>query len=374
MVFSKDLNLEGKIVYKETISDKQGIDVMILFIIGTSIIYVAGIDAKKDIWMAIILSLLLSLPMALIYARILSIFRDKDFFHICEICFGKIIGKGIIILYIWFFFHTGVLVIMNLNLFINTVSLANTPKIVTTICIIALCAWVVREGIEVLGRWSNFFKISFIGLIIGTIVFLFPEMDINNIRPVLNEGIKPVLSGAFATFAFPFTQIAIFTIIFTNLETKKSSYRIFIRGLLIGGVLILAISVMNILALGVNQASDVYYPSHKSTTRISIGNAIHSVEIIITAGFIIGAFVKGSIYLLATCKGITKVLGYQDYRFIVIPVSLLMVNLSYFVFEGLIDYFEWILEVWTYYSIPFQIFLPIIIWVISETKQRESTN
>ncbi len=356
---------------KETISDEQGIAIMILFIIGTSIIYASGINAKKDIWMAIILSLLLALPLALMYARILYIFAQKDFFHICEICFGRAIGKGITIIYVWFFFHTGVLVLMNLNLFLDTVSLVDTPKIVTMICIVILCAYIVKAGVEVLGRWSNFFKSIFIGLIIGTIIFLFPEMNNNNIRPLLYEGVKPVLSGAFGTFAFPFTQIAVFTIVFANLKTKNSSYRIFTRGLLIGGILILAISLMNLLVLGVDYASSVYYPSHKSATRIEIGMVLHRIEIVITAGFIIGAFVKGSIYLLATCKGIARVLRCNDYRFIVVPVSLLMINLSYFAHDSLMDYFEWILEIWTYYAMPFQVFFPIIIWIISEIKKKD---
>ncbi|WP_432666327.1 endospore germination permease [Wukongibacter baidiensis] len=356
---------------KETISDEQGIALMILFIIGTSIIYASGINAKKDIWIAIILSLLIAFPIALMYARILYIFVDKDLFKICEICFGKIIGKGIIIVYTWFFFHTGVLVLMNLNLFLGTVSLVDTPKIITMICIVILCTWIVKEGVEVLGRWSNFFKRAFIALIIGTIVFLIPEMDINNIRPVFYEGIEPVIDGAFGTFAFPFTQIVVFAIVLKNFKTKRSPYRIYIRGLLIGGILILAISLMNLLVLGIDHAASVYYPSHKSATRIEIGTVIHRIEILITAGFIIGAFVKGSIYLLAACKGVTKVVGCRDYRYIVIPISLLMINLSYFINEGLIDYFEGILEVWTYYAMPFQVFLPIIIWIISEIKKKK---
>lgn len=356
---------------REVISDKQGIALIILFIIGTSIIYASGINAKKDIWIAITLSVIAAIPFALIYARFSNIFGGKNLFDICMICFGKIIGKAIAIIYIWFFFHTGVLVLMNLSLFIRASSLVRTPNIITMVAIVILCGWIAREGIEVIGRWARFFQNTFLALIIGTILILLPKMNVDNVRPVLYEGVKPVLIGAIGTFSFPFTQIAVFTAVLTNFRNDKDSVKIYMQGLLIGGGLILATSLMNLLVLGVNYASSVYYPSHQSAARIEMGNIIHNIEIIISVSFTIGAFVKGSIYLLATCNGISSVFENPDYRFIVVPVSIMMINLSYFLHVGTMDYFDWILDVWVYYAIPFQIVVPIIIWIIGEKKMKK---
>lgn len=353
---------------REVISDKQGIALMILFIIGTAIITVSATQAKRDMWIAIILSLLVALFIALVFVRIHYTFPGKNLFDICEICFGKFIGKGIVILFTWFIFHTGVLVLMNLNLFINTVSLSDTPQIVTMISITLLCSWIVKKGIEVMGRWAKFFLIIFIGLIVITIVLLIPTMNINNIKPVLNEGIKPILIGAFGTFGFPFTQIMVFTMAFFGFQTKKSPYKIYIKGLLIGGIAILLISLTNLLVLGKNYTFTVYYPSHTSAARIVVGKIMERVEIIISTGFVLGAFIKGSIYLLAASKGITKIFGCSDYRFIVIPISLLMINLSHFLHDSLMDYFYFVLRIWIYYALPFQVLLPIIIWIIAEIK------
>ncbi|MCM1988611.1 GerAB/ArcD/ProY family transporter [Oceanirhabdus seepicola] len=356
---------------KEVISDKQGISLMILFIIGTSIIYASGIKAKQDMWIAIILSLLTAFPLAMMCARLHYIFPGKTLFDICELCFGRFIGKLITALYIWFIFHTGVSVILNLNIFITTVSLFNTPRIVPLTCIIMLCAWVAKEGIEVLGRWSSLFAIIFITFIISTALFLTPQMKINNILPVLNNGMKPVLNGAFGTYCFPFTQIVVFLAAFSNFESKKSPFKIYFKSLLIGGIFILLLSLMNILILGIDTASRVYYPSYESALRVDIGELLQRVEIIISAGFVIGAFVKGSIYLLATCKGISKLFNCRDYRFIVIPVALLMISFSTYSYNSIMDYFYWILEEWTlYYALPFQMIVPVIIWIFAEIKSK----
>lgn len=84
-----------------------------------------------------------------------------------------------------------------------------------------------------------------------------------------------------------------------------------------------------------------------------------------------GGFVEISIYLLATCKGIIKFFGYEDYRFIVTPTTLLVVNLSYFEFDSITSYFEWSIETWPYYSFLFQVILPIIILVVVEIKKKQ---
>jgi len=357
---------------KEVISDKQGISLMILFIIGTSIIYASGIKAKQDMWLAIILSLLAALPLAIILARLHYIFPGKNLFGICELCFGRFIGKVITALYIWFIFHTGVSVIMNLNIFITTVSLTNTPKIIPLICICMLCCWISKEGIEVLGRWSSFFVLVSIAFVLTTLLFLIPQMNINNILPILNNGIKPVLEGSFGTYAFPFTQIVVFTIAFSGFETKKSPYKIYIKSLLIGGIFILLISFMNILVLGIDTTSRVYYPSHESALRVDIGELLQRVEIIISGGFVIGAFAKGSVYLISACKGIASLFNCKDFRFIVIPMALLMISFSSYTYNSVMDYFSWILELWTvFYALPFQMIMPVIIWIFAEIKSRQ---
>lgn len=59
---------------KEVISDKQGIPLIIMFIVGSSSIFIMGLEAKQDLWIAIILSFLMALPTTLICARLYSIF------------------------------------------------------------------------------------------------------------------------------------------------------------------------------------------------------------------------------------------------------------------------------------------------------------
>lgn len=361
--------LRGYKVSRETISDRQGIAIIVFFMTGTSTAQLYGTAARQDLWLSLILSVLFSLPMALLFAYLHEKFQGKNLFDIIEICFGEFIGKAIIILFLWYTFFIGAMVIVNIGYFAKTVTLPETPRIVVQCCKIFLCIWIVKEGIEVIGRWSELFSILYYVVIVIAILLLIPKMDIKNLTPVLYHGINPVLYGAFLTFTFPFGEIVVFSMVFSSFMNKKSPYRIYIKGLLISGMIVLFISLTTIMVLGINNALSLYYPTYSAISRIDILNFLQRLEILSATVFILGAFIKASIYLLACCIGISKIFKKTDYRFIVIPTALFFLNLSYFSFDSIMSFFEWNAEIFPYYVIPFQIFLPLIILITAFFKK-----
>lgn len=261
---------------KQTNSDKQNISIMVLFLIGSSSIFVMGIEAERDLWIAIILATIMALVMALFYARLHFIFPDKDLYDIIEICFGNFIGKLFIILFTLFMLYWSSDVLVNYCNFIHLTSLENTPQIIPMSILGFLCALGIREGICVLGRWSQFFIITPIIILIITIILLIPEMNFNNIRPVLYSGIIPVFKGTFNAFSFPFGQIVAFTMTFSSFENKKSPYKIYIVSLLISGLYLLILSLTNIFVLGIDFIEILNFPSYGAISRINLGDVLQS--------------------------------------------------------------------------------------------------
>jgi spore germination protein KB len=358
---------------KEVISDKQGLSLLIIFIVGTSTMVVAGSEAKKDFWLAIILAMCMAFPILLIYARLCNIFPHKDLFDIIELCFGKVLGKGLCLFYTWHLFHGVTMVLLNFGLFVNTIAFSDTPRIIPMIGISILSIWALKEGIEVMGRWTEFFIIIFAVSILVVFLLLIPNMTITNILPFLSNGMQPVIKGAFSSFSFPFGETVLFNMIFFNLKSDRSSYKIYMGALLIGGGVLLLVSLMDIFVLGENTVSNTYFPSYDALTRINIGDLLQRLEIIIGSIYTFGAFMKMSLYLYAACRCVTKVFGYNHYRFAVTPISLLMINLSYFLHDNIIYNMEWNLEIWAYYAFPFQVIFPILIWITAEIKKRQYT-
>ncbi|QEK11222.1 GerAB/ArcD/ProY family transporter [Crassaminicella thermophila] len=353
---------------KEVISEYQGISLLTMFIIGSSLVLPTATEAGSDSWLAIILALFFSLPIACIYVRVFLLSSGNDLFDAFIYVFGKIFGKIICLLYIWFSFHLGSLVIRDFGEFPITVSMPETPLIVFMGMITFLSIWAVKEGIEALGRWGSFFFIISIVFFFMAVFMLIPEMDLDNIQPVLYKGIKPVLRGSFSTFSFPFAETIVFLLSIFSLKSKKNYCKAYIKGLLIGGIVLVIAQFTQISVLGEHIYGATYFPGRDSVSKIDIGNFIQRVEIIAFVALFIPSFVKLCICLLAASNGIIKLFNLKDYRFIVVPISLCMLNLSYLINDNLMSFAKWTGEIWPYYAFLFQVIIPVITWIAIEIK------
>ncbi|WDV44313.1 endospore germination permease [Clostridiaceae bacterium M8S5] len=355
---------------KEIISDKQGIHLMILFIMGSTLVMGIGNKSGRDSWLSILIAMALVFPMLMIYAKTLSLYPGKDLYDIIEHVFGKVIGKIISISYIWFSLYLASLILRNFGEFIRTVSLPETPIIATMIGCGILAIWGVKSGIEMLGRWANLVSIVMITIVIMTLFFLLPMFHFNNLKPVLYNGFNPVLDGAFDVFTFPLAELVIFTLFFSAFGVRKSSYKIYSWGLLLGGLVVLVVTMSEILVLGEIEYKTVTFPAYSTIYKINIFHFIQRIEIIVSINLLAGGFIKCCMCLLGACNGIKKVFNYSDYKFCVIPVGLLMVNLSQLIYDDLEEMVDWAFYIWRYYASVFQVILPLIIFGGAIIKKR----
>jgi len=356
---------------RERITEIQGISLVILFILGSTTVLGTGAEAGRDSWLAIILAIFLSFPILLIYGAILNSYPGKDLYEILVLVFGKFIGKLISLLYIWFSFHLGALVLRNFGEFIVTVSLTETPKVVPMAVLTFLCIWGIKSGIEVLGRWGQLALIVLILFIATTIIVSIPIMNTDHIKPIFSKGLNPILKGSVGVVAFPFAETVVFLLVFSSIGSRNSSYKVYLWGLIVGGIVVFGTAFSEIMVLGEEAYTAAFFPSYKVVSRVNIGDFIQRVEILVAIIFLGGGFIKICICLLATCRGIAGILGYEDYRFLATPIGLLMINLSILIYDSLIEMAEWAFSTWIYYALPFQVIIPTIILVGVKIKTRK---
>lgn len=341
---------------------------MSTFILGSTLVLGAGAEAKQDVWLAIFLAMLITVPIYLVYARLLSDFPGAGLYEILITIFGTIFGRIMALPFIWFSFHIGALVIRNFTEFIELVSLPETPQFIIAICMAVLCIWAVREGIEVIGRWTSImFPIILIAIFVVT--FLFANiLDFKNLKPVLYDGFRPVADTAFSVFAFPFAEVVVFTTILGKLRPGGSPYKVLLNSLWIGGAIILLVSVRSLLALGVANISILHFSSYASVRLINIGNFLQRIEVSVTMVFFFAGFVKVCACLYAAGTGVAEVLNIQSYRSMVAPIGLLMMVLSVIVYQNTNEMFEWAMKIYKYYAFPFEVALPVLILIAAEIK------
>ena len=359
-----------KITHK--IIDKEAICLITLFILGSTLITGISSNAKNDAWISVIIGMVFSVPMFLIYSRIISIIPDKGLFEILIMILGKYLGKFVSVLYVWYAFHLGALVIRDFAEFVSTVTMPETPMLVVMMSLIFVCIIAVKLGIEAIGRMTTYFMIIIITILLMVQVFAIPQLRIENIKPILRD-IAPVLQGGFSAFTFPFAETVVAMGIFSSLETKRSPYKIYFSGLIFAGTIITILTLRNIAILG-GLLDNLYFPSHVAVSQIRIGYFLQRMEVTVAFAFTITTLIKVTVCLLAVCKGIACVFNLKEYKSITIQTGILMTFLSYILHDNVAEMVNWTFEVYPYYAFPFQVILPIIIWVAAEIRIKSERN
>jgi len=161
--------------------------------------------------------------------------------------------------------------------------------------------------------------------------------------------------------------------VFSNISKVKNFKNTFVIGLLLGGGVLVLVTLRNILVLGPEGISNVYFPSHVVASLISIGPLLQRLEMNVILAFLACPFIKVSICVFAVCNGISKVFGFNDYKFIATLVALLMLTFSLFIYNNIMETTFFAKNVWQYYSFPFEVIIPLIVFILAEIKSRKSS-
>lgn len=353
---------------KEQISQSQAYILMVTFILGTSLALSNYSESQQDTWISMLIALILAIPIVMIYGSILNSHPGKDIFQILEYIFGKIIGKIIGALYSFYFFHLGAICIRNMTEFVQITSFPETPQYLTALFIGILAIYILKAGLEVIARVNKFIIPLIIFIISITLVMVVPKANVNNLLPLLENGWSPVLKGSFPKFSFPLGETVVFLAFLNTVNEKNKANKIYVKGILLGGIILFAAIIRNILVLGFPSLTSSIFPSYEAVSLIDIGKFIRGVEIIIDINITFAGFIKVSICLLASCIGIARLFNFSDYKWVSAPLALLMMSFSFILYDSTMHMIEWI-SIYKYYAFPFQVILPILILIFGKLKK-----
>ncbi|MDQ0885710.1 hypothetical protein QFZ81_000798 [Paenibacillus sp. V4I9] len=119
---------------------------------------------------------------------------------------SQIIGKwpakclGCYFIYYWFNFD---FIALNQHIqFINTVLFMRTPAIVVSLTLALLCGLAAYMGIESIARSNEYISLLILILLIPLLILMLAESDPERLRPVMSQGMVPVLQGTIFPVAY----------------------------------------------------------------------------------------------------------------------------------------------------------------------------
>lgn len=357
---------DGKISYKQLTY------IIILSRVMMSLTFVPFFDtppANQDMWIAALLSFFFQILLLAPIIYLCSYYKKLNLIQISEITFGKL-GKIVGILYIWFFIHLAAIHIRQFGEYLTSVPYPETPIIVFIVSLIIFSAYAVKDGIETIGRICEIIFPLILFSVIIILILVAKEVDLANLLPIMENGFIPIAKGAFI-IAGRTSEIIFLAMLYpfissTNIKySKKSSFWISLTL----AVFFSLIYIFIVGVLGVEQAKNRAFPFFSIVRAISLADFIERIDSIYMGIWVLGMYVKISIFYYLSVISTAQVFNLSDFRPVVLPLGSIIISLSILQSESIIDLYKFMsYKVYTLYILFFITFIPLSMIFISKLK------
>ncbi|MBU8757679.1 spore germination protein, partial [Priestia megaterium] len=129
-------------------------------------------------------------------------------------------------------------------------------------------------------------------------------IDFTNLKPVLEEGILPVLKVAFTQIIyFPFAEAIVFIMILPYLKTQEKAKATMLCATGLSGINLTITMLINISVLGVDLTERSQFPLLSTVQSIQVADFLERLDVFFMLGLVIGGFIKISVLLYAAVIG-----------------------------------------------------------------------
>lgn len=334
-----------------------------------SIPSIAGKFARHDMWMTPIVGALIGFITVYITWKLHQLFPKLTPIQYSERILGKAVGRLFSLFLVSFYIHDTGIAVRQYSDFISGNVMRETPEIVFSISIVFVSALAVRGGIEVIARAAVICTTIFLSTSL-VLLLLIKDIDISNMLPILEDGLLPVIKGGLVHTAW-FSEFFLLAFIYPFINTKRKGLKSGMKASLYVMLLLLYFHFFVLTILEVS-AINQFYPVYSIIRSISVFGFFENFEVLVTASWVLGNFVKVSVFLYVGSLGLAQLLRLSNYRIIVFPVSLLLVLLSYWDIPNIVELVDFLAKVQPFYFVLVQTVFPLFLLLIALARRNRT--
>lgn len=352
-----------------TISPRNLKSLIILIVMCGSLVN-GAFTVAQDSWIAILLIPLLYFPIILIYCRICSLLPGKSFFEIIDILFDPILKWLVIFLMTAYALMVSSFQLGNYVEFVVITALGDTPKVPLLMLLLIPAIYLAQKGLQILGRWSIIICTIIVFNIMLTILLSMNIVHLTYIQPVMDHSFREILFNSFTMGNIAVGDTVMVMIGMGYLKKEESAYKVYFSGVLVGILLFVVVMLRNITILGPYLEQSATFSTYMAVRVIDIGNFLERIESTISFTYIFLGITKLAVFLSAAAMGVSYLLKVPKYKRFLVPVSLLALMLSAVIYQSVFQTFE-LAWMYRYLALPFQVLVPLLIWITAEIKIRK---
>lgn len=291
---------------KTQISGRQLAILTFFLTLGSSLLLMPAIvasTAKQDAWLSMIVAFGIGLLLVTLYARIGQHGGSAGLEALVQRVFGRWLGGAVmVVLFFYLLLHTA-LSLRDLGIFMTVQLMTETPLEIVLLTFVLVCAVAVRLGLETFARAAEIVFPLFLFLFVVLLGVAVWNIDINNLRPVLHSGWNRILYGGIDVAHFPYFNLFSLVFIYDAVSDPVKAKKGLMKGMIVGGVLLSALTIVCVLVLGPEATARHLYPGYALSKTIYFGHFLQRVEIILALLWFMSIFFRVTIllYCSVTC-------------------------------------------------------------------------
>ncbi|WP_311081428.1 endospore germination permease [Paenibacillus polymyxa] len=358
---------------KERISVRQVTVLMFLSLIGDMLlIYPTMIThiAHQDAWISSILSIPLGLIIIYVLIRVHELYPGLTLIEAIRKIFGPVFGTIVSCWYLYYFFMGTALNAREVGDFLSTQLFEETPLSVLLAMEVTLLVLTALAGIEAFSRVSEILLPVYVLIFCGLILALLPQIQLSNVRPVLENGLAPVAKGMVPGAGMPFASMSIMLMVFPFVNKRGHFKRDMLLASLIGGVLITLFLLLSLLIIGSFVTNYSPYISSALATKINELNYITRIESLVSLTWALAAFFKGVIFFYSFTFGTTQLFRISNNRPFVIPAGGLVFGMTILITPNVFYYVRTLVYPMSTWHYTNGLIIPLVLWGVYLCKQK----
>lgn len=358
------------------ISARQLFMLAILFEHGSAMVIPLGVDAKQDVWIAILCGMVFGGGLLFIYYRLFTYYPNLPFTSYVQHIVGSFLGKIIALVYVLYFLYISARVLRDFGELLLTFAYPETPLFILNALMMLTVMYAVYKGIEVIARSGQlfFFSLYWVFIVGFVLVIVAGVIDLHRLQPILEEGWPRIFHVVFTqTLYVPFGEMIVFAMIFPYVQEEKKVMKAGFLALFLSGINLAVIMTMNVAVLGADIVSRSTFPLLNTIQEIRVADFLERLDVLFMIALIVGGFFKVGIFFYAAVIGTADLFQLKEYQRLVYPLGISVLFLSIAIASNFAEHIKEGLRIVTIYMhVPLQIFIPTILLLIAMVKHSKN--
>ncbi|WP_134701153.1 endospore germination permease [Ammoniphilus sp. YIM 78166] len=353
-------------VEKGKISALQMAILMHPTIIATGILLVPGLTAhhaERDLWMSPAWASLVGFLTVYIAIQLNRMYPKETIIEYSSRIVGTLPGKALGLIVLLFYLHVNGIIIREYGEFIIGIFLMQTPLGFVMGSMTLACAFAVRGGIEVLGRLGQMFVPIVLLLTLFMFFLIIPDMELENMFPIMEKGLMPSFKGSVPLQAW-FSEFLLISFLLPFLTDREKGLKWGMISVFLVMVMMVVTNLATLFVLG-GTTGTFLYPVMNIIRYVSVGDFLEHLESLVMAMWVIGAFMKISVFYYALALGAAQWLNLSDYRPLVFPLGFLLALFAVWASPNLQEMAHFLGTSGSFYLVSIQVGIPLFLLMIA---------